>query len=111
MIGTLTMDDYQAFAQTTAVFKTDGLVYCALGVAGEAGEYVDKVKKTLRGDTDKNDPEVKKSLALELGDLLWYVASSALQLGYSLQDIAEMNQQKLLDRRSRGLLQGSGDNR
>lgn len=105
------LNAYQENAKVTAVFKTDGLTYCALGLTGEAGEYADKVKKTLRGDTSRDEPEVKKALALELGDVLWYLAISALQLGYTLEDVANMNAEKLASRRARNVVRGSGDNR
>jgi NTP pyrophosphatase (non-canonical NTP hydrolase) len=56
-------------------------------------------------------PEDLRALALELGDVLWYVSVLAGELGFDLQEVAKMNLQKLRDRRERGVLQGSGDNR
>ena len=83
-----------------------GLAYCALGLGGEAGEYSEKVKKLIRdGVFDK------RLAAKELGDVLWYLTRSANELGYSIQDIAEINLVKLTDRQTRGVLQGSGDER
>ncbi len=82
------------------------LAYCALGLTGEAGEYSEKVKKLIR------DGKLDKPLAAkELGDVLWYLTSCANELGYSLQDVAEINLVKLTDRKERGVLQGSGDTR
>lgn len=82
------------------------LAYCALGLTGEAGEYSEKVKKLIR------DGKLDKPLSLkELGDVLWYVTRSANELGYSLNDVAEVNLVKLGDRKERGVLQGSGDER
>ncbi len=82
------------------------LAYCALGLTGEAGEYSEKIKKLIR------DGKLDKSLAVkELGDVLWYLTRCANELGYSLQDVAEINLVKLTDRRERGVLQGSGDTR
>jgi NTP pyrophosphatase (non-canonical NTP hydrolase) len=84
------------------------LLYPALGVAGEAGEYVDKVKKTVRdGITD----EKIEDMALELGDILWYVAVSAHMLGYTFEEIIAMNVDKLNSRRERNVVQGDGDAR
>jgi NTP pyrophosphatase (non-canonical NTP hydrolase) len=81
-------------------------VYPALGLAGEAGEYVDKVKKTVRDiHVDKED------MALELGDVLWYLAVSAQHLGFDLSTIVEMNMAKLNRRREQGKIQGQGDHR
>lgn len=84
------------------------LVYPALGLAGETGEYVDKVKKTIR---DGLTADTYKALAAELGDILWYLAVSAEYLGYSLPEIVDMNVAKLNDRRARNVVGGSGDER
>lgn len=82
------------------------LAYCALGLTGESGEYSEKIKKLVR------DGSLDKRLAVkELGDVLWYLTSSANELGYSLQDVAEINLVKLSDRKERGVLQGMGDER
>ena len=80
------------------------LAYCALGLTGESGEYSEKVKTLIR------DGKLDKPLALkELSDVLWYLTRNANELGYSLQDVAEVNLVKLTDRMARGVLQGSGD--
>jgi NTP pyrophosphatase (non-canonical NTP hydrolase) len=82
------------------------LAYCALGLTGEAGEYSEKVKKLIR------DGHIDKRLAAkELGDVLWYLTRSANELGYSLENIAEINLEKLHDRNKRGVLKGNGDER
>jgi NTP pyrophosphatase (non-canonical NTP hydrolase) len=73
---------------------------------GEGGEFSEKVKKWIR------DGVIDKRLAAkELGDVLWYLTASAKELGYRLQDIAEMNLVKLYDRKKRDVLNGSGDER
>lgn len=82
------------------------LSFYALGVAGEAGEVAEKVKKFYR---DGNiTPE---SIALELGDVCWYITRLANLLGFSLSEILAMNIEKLESRRARGVQRGSGDNR
>ena len=108
----MTLDDYQAFAPTTAVYpdKDTGskaaLAYCALGLAGEAGEAVDKIKKYIRDD--KLD---LFGIEKELGDVIWYVSQLANELGLTLQDILDTNVNKLKSRQERNQLHGSGDNR
>lgn len=102
-----TFDDYELAVARTAIYPDDsGLVYTALGLTGEAGEYAEKIKKYLRdGVLDK------KLAAKELGDVLWYITRAAHHLGFSLEDVAYMNINKLADRKDRGVLQGNGDNR
>lgn len=53
----------------------------------------------------------KKAIGQELGDILWYVATSARYLGISLEQIASENIEKLESRLSRGKISGSGDER
>lgn len=81
------------------------------GLVGEAGEVADKFKKLIRDKNAKPSDEDKKELAKELGDVLWYVNSVGLYLGYSLEEIAQMNLDKVLSRKERGVTKGSGDNR
>lgn len=115
----LTLDQYQAGACDFA-FYTGHTVYPALGLAGEAGEVADKVKKLMRDDLvdfSADDAILQmpadkaRAIALELGDVLWYIANLANDIGYSLEEIAEMNLEKLRDRDDRQVLSGSGDNR
>jgi NTP pyrophosphatase (non-canonical NTP hydrolase) len=107
----MTLDDYQQKAVSTAIDEGSELMQRVLGLVGESGEIADKVKKWYRdqgGDPTKLD---KASIAAELGDTLWYLATLADFLGYKLSDIAEQNVQKLASRSQRGKLTGSGDNR
>lgn len=107
------LNEYQIEALKTAVYpKEYKVIYPALGLAGEAGETVDKVKKVLRGDSGGAwTEERRKAVALELGDVLWYVATLAWDLGLSLEDVAKLNCEKLASRQERGKLAGDGDNR
>jgi len=110
----MTLNMYQVMAQQTRKDETLGdkaIIYPTLGLAGEAGEVADKVKKVIRDNNEEFTDEKKREIALELGDVLWYVASLAYDLGYSLDDIAQMNIDKLKSRQQRGKLSGSGDNR
>ena len=104
------LNEYQERAEVTAIYPNEySIVYPALGLAGEAGEVADKVKKILRDG--KSHLFYEEDIAKELGDVLWYVAILARDLGYSLEEVAEMNLDKLIDRKIRDALQGSGDNR
>ena len=104
---------YQTRAWETAVYPNRGgnLAYTVLGLNGEAGEVAEKVKKILRDHDGVVDDAARHALAKELGDVLWYVAAVCSELGLSLADVAADNLAKLSDRRDRGALHGSGDNR
>ena len=106
------LNEYQTLAFATAVYdRSLAVLYPALGLAGEAGETANKVKKMFRDDggvlTEAKRQEIKK----ELGDVLWYVAGLAHDAGLTLDEIAEANIAKLGGRKERGTLRGSGDNR
>lgn len=87
------------------------ILYPALKLNGEAGEVAEKVGKVLRDDDGLFSDEKRKDIALELSDVLWYIAALADSLGYTLDEIGEMNIAKLADRKARGKIGGSGDNR
>jgi NTP pyrophosphatase (non-canonical NTP hydrolase) len=107
------LSDYQLRSRATAVYPDAGsnLTYPALGLCGEAGEAAEKVKKTIRDDAGELTPERRDALAAELGDVLWYVAQLATEAGLELDEIARSNLEKLLSRRERAVLHGSGDSR
>lgn len=102
------LNEYQERATRTAVYpQQEGLVYTALSLAEEAGEFSGKVGKWIR----KGGFFDKQAAAQELGDVLWVLSQAARELGYKLDEIAEMNLNKLEDRAQRGVLVGSGDTR
>jgi NTP pyrophosphatase (non-canonical NTP hydrolase) len=109
--------DYQIQAYKTAIYpKQIKIVYPAMGLAGEAGEVANKIKKLMRDDnlgltTDQVDRQKAEEAADELGDVMWYVAVLAQDLGFGLEDIVQKNLAKLKSRKERGTLHGSGDNR
>ena len=111
------LDEYQDKATASAVYPGSGtgstvaVTYCGLGLTGKSGETAEKIKKVLRDDNGKISEETKERIARELGDVMWYAASLAKELGYKLSDIARINLEKIADRRSRGALHGSGDDR
>ena len=107
-------EEYQKRALSTVLTSDDefkDLLHWVLGINGESGEIAEKVKKIIRDKGGKVSAEDKKELAKEIGDVLWYLAVFAEDLGMSLDDIAKANLDKLQSRKKRGVLGGSGDNR
>lgn len=105
-------DEYQAKAYATAIYpERYGILYPALGLASEAGEVADKVKKRIRDHEGYVSPDSADEIVKELGDVLWYVANLAADLGVSMSAVADGNLEKLASRSKRGKLGGSGDNR
>jgi len=105
-------DSYQQAARKTALYADAYRVtYPALGLASEAGEVAGKVKKVLRDRGGDFSEEQRVAIGDELGDVLWYVAILAADLGLSLETIAAGNVDKLRSRLERGTIQGDGDRR
>jgi len=106
-------NDYQTKSRKTAGYPTIGhpVIYPALGLVNEAGEVAGKIKKVFRDKDGQINEETREALKAELGDVLWYLAQVATELGLSLDDIAEANIDKLMDRLERGKIKGDGDNR
>src|SRR6185369_2392250 len=92
------------------VEKILNLSYVGLGL-GEVGEIQGKIKKIIRDSGGVITPEVKKAIGKELGDLLWYVSETCNELNLDMGEVAGGNLEKLADRKDRGVLYGSGDNR
>ena len=113
IVEVMTAELYQYQATQTAIFpKEKALEYLALGLTSEAGEVAGKVKKLIRDGEDKEGFELKKiAISHEIGDVLWYCAMMAREVGVSLNTIMAENLEKLHGRKERGTLQGSGDNR
>ena len=105
-------NSYQRSATKTAVYPPEHkILYPALGLAGEAGEVANKVKKVMRDGVENQPDNWKEQIASEIGDVLWYCAALATDLNMQLGMIAALNEKKLRDRYDRGKLNGSGDNR
>jgi len=109
----MTFQEYQDEARKTAIYpnKDNNFVYPTLGLAGEAGEVAEKIKKVIRDNDGVISEEKKQEVTKELGDVLWYVANLAKELGVSLDEVAQKNLEKLQSRQQRNELHGSGDNR
>ena len=110
----MTPEAYTKFTRTTRCKMpvTDEMMIpiLALGLAGEAGEVCDKIKKLLRAGEaihSINVGEIEK----ELGDVLWYLTSIADELGLTLEDVMSTNVEKIKGRLERATLYGAGDNR
>lgn len=110
-------NEYQDKATSLATYPDVGsnMVYPALGLAGEAGEVAEKVKKLWRNlgimDGKKITVEQRDAIVKEIGDCLWYCAALAKEIGVKLGAIAAINLVKLFDRRDRGVIKSEGDNR
>ncbi len=108
----LTLNEYQVRAGATAIYPGRGGLlgrcYVGLKLAGEAGEVAEKLGKALR---DNHGVADREAIGKELGDVLWYLAQAAHELGLTLDDVAKANLAKLSDRAARGVIGGSGDNR
>ena len=114
------LNEYQNLASRTARFpqgatepkgSIEGLTYTALGLNGEAGEYAEVIKKMIRDDGGKLTPQRRQKALKELGDTLWYLSQSARLAGFTLQEVAEANIDKLWDRKQRDKIHGDGDDR
>jgi len=97
------LNEYQRRSRGTAIYgnnlKTiDGLTYSILALAGEVGELANKLKKYHRSGTTPD----KLVLADELGDCQWYLASVATELDMTLEDVAQMNLDKVDKRMAEG---------
>ena len=112
-MSTITAALYQEKACETAIFpKNKAMEYLTLGLTGEAGEIANKVKKFIRDGAAKHEYLAKRiEIGYEIGDVLWYCAVLAEELDMNLGHIMEKNLEKLADRKKRGTLSGSGDNR
>jgi len=111
--NTMNFQEYQAQARETALYPQVGqnLLYPTLGLAGEAGEFANKVKKIQRDVAGEMSEEIRQSLVEELGDVLWYVSQLSSEIGATLEQVAERNIEKLASRKVREALHGSGDHR
>ena len=99
--------EYQRKAVTFAIYPaTHKVLYPTLGLCGEAGEVAEKVKKQVRDGVFH-----RHEVAKELGDVLWYLANICNDIGYNLDEIADLNLTKLRGRMARNVIKGSGDNR
>ena len=107
----MTFNEYQTQAKTTAIYPEIGarFVYPALGLCGESGEVADKIKKIFRDQGGVVSEETRQLIGKELGDVLWYVAQLSSEFGFTFDEIAQINLDKLASRSNRAQLNGNGD--
>jgi NTP pyrophosphatase (non-canonical NTP hydrolase) len=106
-------NEYQKKAIETAGYPTIGekFVYPALGLAGESGEVLEKIKKIFRNEGGMITDECRLSIKKELGDVLWYLAMLSHEFGFSFEEVAQLNLEKLTSRLERGVVNSDGDDR
>lgn len=106
-------DEYQRLSRRTwnAVNTDHPIVYPTLGLVSEAGELAGKVKKIFRDKDGVISDADREALKHELGDVLWYLAQLATELGMSLDEVAQANIDKLASRLERNQIRGEGDYR
>lgn len=111
----MTFDQYQNKSKQFAIYpdsgEKEGLHYALFGLTSEVGEICSKIKKNMRDENGVLTLDDQDELSKELGDVLWYLSQCCEELGLNLQDVAEQNVKKLMDRMERQMIGGSGDNR
>jgi len=98
--------NYYDFGQRLAVlndqgFPTERLLTAAVGMCAEAGEFTEVVKKIVFQGKPVNEDNLFH-LKRELGDIMWYVMQACMGLGVSLDEVVEMNVEKLVSRYPEG---------
>lgn len=120
----LTLNEYQKNAMKTCMPTSNNWSYMFLNLVGEVGEFASKVAKHIRkenayisGSSDlyfNEFPELsenEKELMKEAGDMLWHLSGLCSVMGWSLEDVAQQNLDKLASRKERNVISGDGDNR
>ena len=110
------LNEYQEKAMTTCMPSSNNFSYMFLNLVGEVGELASKVAKAIRKEqnrieyndllvTHTNDEELQK----EAGDILWQLSGFCTVMGWSLEDVAQQNLDKLQARNAVGTIDGNGD--
>ena len=123
----MTLNEYQQQAMTTCLPEAENFTYMMLNLVGEVGEFAGKVAKAIRKGQVKMKTngnmcpvisakmedviDYNDALKKEAGDILWQLSGLCSVMGWRLEDIAQQNLDKLADRKSRQVIDGSGDNR
>lgn len=117
----MTLQEYQEQAMTTCLPTSENFSYMMLNLVGEVGEFASKVAKAIRKGNMCIDEKMQLEyiggngipieLKKEAGDILWQLSGLCTVMGWNLEDVAEMNLEKLASQQERGKIDGSGDNR
>lgn len=109
----MNVNEYQKQCLTTADYPVIGAryIYPAIGLSNEAGEILGKLKKVFRDDGGILSEEKRNAIKDEIGDCTWCCATLAHDLGFTLEEVLQRNIEKLENRKQRGVINGSGDNR
>lgn len=113
---------YQERAMTTCMPSSQNFHYMMLNLVGEVGEFSSKIAKGIRKGQMVSEcgdlmiktelmPQIHEELKKEAGDILWQLAGLCSVMGWELEDVAQMNLDKLASRKTRGVIDGNGDNR
>ena len=110
--------EYQINANKTCLAPSNNFSYMMLNLVGEVGEIASKIAKSIRKDKSiivgnhlYPDESIENDLKLELGDILWQLSGLCSTMEWSLEEIAQMNLDKLSSRKLRNKIEGNGDNR
>lgn len=111
----MNFQEYSKRASATDINPDKSPNYYFYGLAGEVGEITEKLKKYMRdhglSSPDQMTPEQWREVLYEVGDCLWYLDAIARLGNSSLEEVANMNLEKLEDRLNRGVIKGNGDHR
>ena len=102
-------NEFQDLAMSTRL-ESANLLYVLMGLVGEVGEVYSLLAKGIR-DGVEDEEAFRDKVKKELGDVLWFVAAICEDMDYTMDECAEAVVKKLKDRKERGVLKGSGDNR
>lgn len=119
------LNQYQKRAMETCMQSCDNFSYMMLNLVGEIGEFAGKIAKQIRKENmaiingqliptrnyQEMPADIEEELKKEAGDILWQLSGLCTTQGWSLDDIAQMNLDKLSSRKARGVIDGNGDNR
>ena len=106
-------NEYQKKAATPSAYpKLEGpFMFPLVGMGGELGEIFEKVKKLFRDQGGNITQEFKDDIKKEIGDVLWYLTMFAQEFDITLEEVAQANLDKCIDRKKRNVVRGDGDNR